>query len=325
MTLEAVVFQEEQYSYGWKDSQAIGGGGGGGGSWSHGFDFGEEDHQEESNKVGQQGFNMSLDSSPSSMVQSVNDFDKNNGSAFNHVFPSIEALAATTGRKKRKRIRSIKNKEFMETQRMTHIAVERNRRKQMNVYLAALRSMMPAPYAQRGDQASIIGGAINFVKELEQLLQSIEGQRGTKQQSDHHLNFASIFSSFFAFPQYSNCSTNHGHGLYNNSSIELSNELTAEKRSSAIADVEVSMAESHANIKVLVKKQPRQLLNMVLGLHSLRFMILHLNVTTVDSMILYSFSVKIEDNSQLTSVNEIAADVYEMVGRIQEEAQHLAQ
>lgn len=34
---------------------------------------------------------------------------------------------------------------------------------------------------------------------------------------------------------------------------------------------------------------------------------------------------QIEDNSQLTSVNEIAADVYEMVGRIQEEAQHLAQ
>jgi hypothetical protein len=32
---------------------------------------------------------------------------------------------------------------------MTHIAVERNRRKQMNEYLAALRTLMPPVYAQR--------------------------------------------------------------------------------------------------------------------------------------------------------------------------------
>jgi hypothetical protein len=32
---------------------------------------------------------------------------------------------------------------------MTHIAVERNRRRQMNEYLAVLRSLMPPSYAQR--------------------------------------------------------------------------------------------------------------------------------------------------------------------------------
>lgn len=32
---------------------------------------------------------------------------------------------------------------------MTHIAVERNRRRQMNDYLAVLRSLMPPSYAQR--------------------------------------------------------------------------------------------------------------------------------------------------------------------------------
>jgi hypothetical protein len=32
---------------------------------------------------------------------------------------------------------------------MTHIAVERNRRKQMNEYLAVLRSLMPPSYVQR--------------------------------------------------------------------------------------------------------------------------------------------------------------------------------
>jgi hypothetical protein len=37
----------------------------------------------------------------------------------------------------------------VESQRRTHIAVERNRRRQMNDYLAALRSLMPSSYAQR--------------------------------------------------------------------------------------------------------------------------------------------------------------------------------
>lgn len=328
MALEAVVFQPDPFSY-----NCVGGSK----SWDHGVGFGEDDDQQEKgysdhdmikngNIVGQGQMEYC---SPSSMgVQSVNnDFDTNNSNSnpetctgnFNNAFSSP---MATTGRRKRRRTRIIKNKEEVETQRITHIAVERNRRKLMNDYLAALRSMMPASYAQRGDQASIIGGAINFVKELEQLLQSLEAsRRRTNQQSD--LDLVSIFSNFFTFPQYSTCSgtKTHGHDQYMNNNSVHPNELIGEKQSGAIADVEVTMVESHANIKVLLKRHPRQLLKMVLGLHSLRLMILHLNVTTMDDMILYSFSVKVEDNSLLTSMNEIAADVYEMVGRIQEEAQ----
>lgn len=52
-------------------------------------------------------------------------------------------------RRKRRRTRNSKNKEEIENQRMTHIAVERNRRKQMNEYLAVIRSLMPSSYAQR--------------------------------------------------------------------------------------------------------------------------------------------------------------------------------
>jgi hypothetical protein len=63
----------------------------------------------------------------------------------------VEAQAATTARarKRRRRPRSCKSREETETQRMTHIAVERNRRRQMNEYLAALRSIMPEAYVQR--------------------------------------------------------------------------------------------------------------------------------------------------------------------------------
>ncbi|KAI9111325.1 hypothetical protein K1719_017737 [Acacia pycnantha] len=80
-------------------------------------------------------------------------------------------------RRKRKRTRPVKNKEEVENQRMTHIAVEWNRRRQMNDHLSVLRTLMPPSYIQRGDQASIIRGAIDFVKELEQLLQTLEAQK----------------------------------------------------------------------------------------------------------------------------------------------------
>lgn len=63
---------------------------------------------------------------------------------------------ATVGRRKRRRTRSSKNKEELENQRMTHIAVERNRRKQMNEYLAVLRSLMPQSYVQRVSTNTIL-------------------------------------------------------------------------------------------------------------------------------------------------------------------------
>jgi hypothetical protein len=50
---------------------------------------------------------------------------------------------------RRKRPRTVKTNEEVESQRMTHIAVERNRRRQMNEYLRVLRSLMPGSYVQR--------------------------------------------------------------------------------------------------------------------------------------------------------------------------------
>ncbi|XP_042374632.1 transcription factor SPEECHLESS-like [Zingiber officinale] len=65
-------------------------------------------------------------------------------------------------------------------QKTTHITVERNRRKQMNEHLSVLRSLMPCFYAKRGDQASIIGGVVDYIKELQQVLQSLEAKKQRK-------------------------------------------------------------------------------------------------------------------------------------------------
>lgn len=276
------------------------------------------------------GHNMvsNWDSSSSSVKQNVMEYwecpdsspEACNGCRFfgEEVTPVEAPVTEAVGRRKRRRTKSSKNKEELESQRMTHIAVERNRRKQMNEYLAVVRSLMPASYVQRGDQASIIGGAINFLKELEHLLQTLEAQKmNTTQQPPPppppNNGFSPpLFADFFAFPQYLTNSSN----CTNNSSPAASDE----QRPVAYGDIEVTMVESHANLKILSKRRPRQLLKLVAGLQCLRLSVLHLNLTTVDHMVLYSLSVKIEDGSQLTTADEIADAVNHLLGKFEEEA-----
>lgn len=56
---------------------------------------------------------------------------------------------ASSCRPKRRRARISKCVSTGETQRMTHIAVERNRRKQMNDHLSALKALMPSAFVQK--------------------------------------------------------------------------------------------------------------------------------------------------------------------------------
>nr|GMD97333.1 transcription factor bHLH71-like [Ipomoea batatas]GMD99179.1 transcription factor bHLH71-like [Ipomoea batatas] len=216
-----------------------------------------------------------------------------------------------------------KNKEEAETQRMTHIAVERNRRKQMNEHLAVLRSLMPESYVQRGDQASIVGGAIEFVKELEHLLQSLEAEklRLQRQQQPAAGDGASgsgvkgssfttnPFWQFFAYPQYT-CS----------SPPLIPNKCTS-KTSAAAADIEVTLIETHANVRILSpRRKARQLSKMVAAFQTIMCMsVLHLNVTTFDLLVLYSISAKVEGGCQLSSADEIAEAVHHILRGIEEE------
>ncbi|KAK7252489.1 hypothetical protein RIF29_36462 [Crotalaria pallida] len=223
---------------------------------------------------------------------------------------------ATQGRKKRRRKpRVCKNKEEAEAQRMTHITVERNRRKQMNEHLAVLRSLMPESYVQRGDQASIVGGAIEFVKELEHILQSLEAQKvqllhqGVAQANeDTSISkiMAPPFARFFVYPQYT--------------WSQPPNKYTSQSKAGAIADIEVTLIETHASLRILSQRRLRQLSKLVAGFQTLCLTILHLNVTTMDPLVLYSVSAKVEEGCQLGSVDDIANAVHQLLRMIDEEA-----
>ncbi|KAK7307315.1 hypothetical protein VNO77_40256 [Canavalia gladiata] len=239
-------------------------------------------------------------------------FDNNVLLAFKHQCGEPKAIDfGGEGRKKRRRkTRVSKNKEEAETQRMIHITVERNRRKQMNERLAILRSLMPEAYVQRGDQASIVGGAIEFVKELEHLLQTLEAQKWqvlhqgvTLTQTSEDMAISKFmrppFAHFFVYPQHKWSQDPKGYKPH-----------TKE----AIVDIEVTLIETHANLRILSWRSPKQQLSkLVSGFETLYLTILHLNVTTMDPLVLYSISTKVEEGCRLGSVDDIAKAIHHLL------------
>lgn len=143
-------------------------------------------------------------------------------------------------------------------------------------------------HCMQGDQASIIGGAINYAKELEQLLQSLEAR---KRHCGLHAAAAPL-AAFFTFPQYAMRAANTA--LRPAEDAEHAAAASgSSSRPSDVADIEVTMVESHANLKVLSRRRPRQVLRMVAGLQGHRLAVLHLNVTSAGPMALYSLSLKV--------------------------------
>ncbi|CAO2842832.1 unnamed protein product [Amaranthus hypochondriacus] len=236
---------------------------------------------------------------------------------------------------KRKRPRTIKTNEEVESQRMTHIAVERNRRKQMNEHLRVLRSLMPSSYVQRGDQASIIGGAIEFVRELEQLLQCLESQKRRRLYGDQARPMVDSSPSSSAVlglvqqtpPQFPPPPGNQYVHLQSDDDqlrlmdhqpnptpgpggLGLLQEETAESKS-CIADVEVKVLGFDALIKILSRRRPGQLIKAIAALEDLHFSILHTNITTIEQTILYSFNVKVGNEARFTA-EDIATSVQQI-------------
>ncbi|CAN6336666.1 unnamed protein product [Urochloa humidicola] len=243
---------------------------------------------------------------------------------------------------RRKRPRTVKTSEEVESQRMTHIAVERNRRRQMNEYLRVLRSLMPGSYVQRGDQASIIGGAIEFIRELEQLIQCLESQKRRRLYGDaprpvvdaagpgaptsthqqHHQPQvpppAAFFPPSLPFP----VAAGGGDGakildLEAGGADATAGGLREEvaENKSCLADIEVRALGADAMIKILSRRRPGQLIKTIAALEDMQMSILHTNITTIEQTVLYSFNVKILGEARY-SAEDIAGAVHQILSFI---------
>ncbi|XP_010556635.1 PREDICTED: transcription factor bHLH57 isoform X2 [Tarenaya hassleriana] len=196
--------------------------------------------------------------------------------------------------RKRKRTRTPKNKEEVESQRMTHIAIERNRRRQMNEHLNSLKCLMPQSYLQRGDQASIVGGAIDFIKELEQLLHSLEAEKRDVEK-DKTVSCRACSSSSVLIG-----STPDGEVSAGRSAVE----------------VEATVVQNHVSLKVRCKRRRGQILRAIVSLEELKLTILHLSITSSLDFVFYSFNLKMEDDCKLGPADEITAAVHQIFKHI---------
>ncbi|MED6143857.1 hypothetical protein PIB30_009933 [Stylosanthes scabra] len=180
---------------------------------------------------------------------------------------------------------------------MSHIAVERNRRRQMNEHLKVLRSLTPSFYIKRGDQASIIGGVIEFIKELHQVLQALESQKRRKSLSPSPGPSPKALQP--AFHQHDSPPSGIGGGSFK--------ELGASCNSS-VADVEVKISGSNVILRVISHRIPGQVAKIIGVLEALSFEVLHLNISSMEDTVLYHFVVKIGLECEL-SLEELAMEV----------------
>ncbi|KAJ1264420.1 hypothetical protein BS78_09G262000 [Paspalum vaginatum] len=195
---------------------------------------------------------------------------------------------------------------------MSHIAVERNRRRQMNDHLKVLRSLTPALYIKRGDQASIIGGAIEFIKELQQVLESLEARKKRRRSSSSGGSFGSSSLSPTTPSPRSHLAlvapSGSGSGSGSSSSPSPAAELAA-CCNSPVADVEAKISGSNVLLRTLSRRIPgHQAVRMIAALEALHLEVLHLNISTMEDTVLYSFVLKIGLECQL-SVEDLAYEV----------------
>lgn len=260
------------------------------------------------------------------MVSQKQDCGKEKGENNNNNNNIVErSIQEGKSNNKRKRPR-IKTSEEVESQRMTHIAVERNRRKQMNEHLRVLRSLMPGSYVQRGDQASIIGGAIEFVRELEQLLQCLESQKRRRIYGDtptRQLGDSSTPPQMTINQNPNTINPHHQSPLlfplpneYNNIEGGIQEEIAESK--SCLADVEVKLLGFDAMIKILSRRRPGQLIKAIAALEDMQLSILHTNITTIEQTVLYSFNVKISGETRYTA-DDIANSIQQIFSFIHAE------
>ncbi|XP_073129996.1 transcription factor SPEECHLESS-like isoform X2 [Henckelia pumila] len=211
--------------------------------------------------------------------------------------------------------------------KMSHITVERNRRKVMNDRLSVLGSLMPRFYIKKNDKASIIGGVVNYIHELQQTLRSLECKKRSNKASSPkrpppslpmspstsrssspynpivpHQQPANFTSPIELFPSdVSSASSTNVDGIVN--------ELVATSRS-VVAEVEVRFSGPNLLLKTTSRRVPGQAARIISALEELELEILYANIVTQldNKTIIYSFTIKIGIECQL-SAEELAQQI----------------
>ncbi|XP_071713563.1 transcription factor SPEECHLESS-like [Rutidosis leptorrhynchoides] len=222
--------------------------------------------------------------------------------------------------------------------KVSHIAVERNRRKQMNEHLSVLRSLLPCFYVKRGDQASIIEGVASYITELQQVLQSLEAKKQRKVYSELVTTPKLVSSPRTIIPlspqnqalgpspslpisprtpqplnpfrpilpQFISPSLNISPATSVTNS-DSANEIVANLRSS-VAEVEVKFSSGNLVLTTCSNRIPGKVTKVVDILEKLSLEVLQANINVIDDIMVNSFTIKIGVGCPL-SAEELAQHI----------------
>ena len=145
----------------------------------------------------------------------------------------------------------------------------------------------PSISMMKGDQASIIGGVIEFIKELHQVLQSLESKKQRKSLSPSP---GTPISPSPRPLQLISLQPDHNipFGLVDNNVKELGACCN-----SPVADVEAKISGSNVILRTVSRRIPGQVVKIINVLEKFCFEILHLNISSMEDTVLYSFVIKV--------------------------------
>lgn len=133
----------------------------------------------------------------------------------------------------------------------------------------------------QGDQASIIGGVIEFIKEMHQVLQSLESKKRRK----------SVSPSPGPSPRPQ--AVPHHPADQNSFGFENCVKELGASCNSPVADVEAKISGSNVMLKVISRRVAGQIAKIISVLERLSFEVLHLNISSMEDTVLYSFVIKV--------------------------------
>ncbi|KAJ3686256.1 hypothetical protein LUZ61_015420 [Rhynchospora tenuis] len=206
----------------------------------------------------------------------------------------------------------------------SHIAVERNRRKQMNEHLSVLRSLMPCFYVKRGDQASIIGGVVDYIKELQQVLESLEAKKQRKLCSEVLsprpasspqllLSPTPPFSPKLGLPISPRTPLPESPYKCNAVQNQILDKIVLPTQvmgytAHAMTDVTVEFAGTNVLLRTISQHIPGQMLKIVAALDNLSLEILQASISIVNGTMLNSFTIKIGVDCDL-SIEDLVQEI----------------
>ncbi|CAN0902905.1 Transcription factor SPEECHLESS, partial [Linum grandiflorum] len=171
-----------------------------------------------------------------------------------------------------------------------------------------------------GDQASIIGGVVEYIKELQQVLQSLEAKKQRKAYTEVllsprlipsprpiHLPPATSNNYSSVEPSPTTSSSSSSNNIILNDGDNTIHELVAKSRSS-VADVEVKFSGANLVVKTVSYKIPGQVVKIISALEDMCLEILHVSINGVDDTMHNSFTIKIGVECQL-SAEELAQQI----------------